>query len=246
MQFITRHSLEHARQLGRNVPSRTRQALSQSTRTAPARIRQLSSTASSTTSAGSFSLPSTLTIALGTALIGIGSYYVGSRNDGSASTKAASAATAAGEAAAAAGAAARAAEAAAAAAESISPTPVYGTPEDFNRAIKELKDSFEEHMVSTDPSNLFTHGFSPNVMHEGEWCPSLTLFAHPDADRRSEKHRRRAHRSRLPVLDNGCGEDREDRQQVSHAHCTVCWRDELGRPLHWREYLLHSPTVPKA
>ena len=47
-------------------------------------------------------------------------------------------------------------------------TPVYGTPEDFKRAIKELEASFEDDVVSTDPPNLFTHGFSPNVMHEGE------------------------------------------------------------------------------
>jgi hypothetical protein len=152
-----RHSRKHARRLGRTVPSRTRQPLSH---TSPARIRQLSSTAgseSTTTTAGSFSLPSTLTIALGTTIVGIGSYYIGSRNDGSASTKAASGA--------------RAAEAA--------PTPVYGTQEDFKRAIKELQDSFEENMVSTDPSNLFTHGFSPNVMHEGE-SPIDSFRAFPD------------------------------------------------------------------
>jgi len=81
-------------------------------------------------------------IALGTALVGFGSYYAGSRKDGSASTKAATAAA-----------------------------PVYGTQEDFKRAIKELEASFEDGVVSTDPANLFTHGFSPNVMHEGEWCP---------------------------------------------------------------------------
>ena len=172
MQFISRQSREHARRLGRAVPSRTRQALSQST---PRTVRQLS-TAGSTTTASSFTLPSTLAIALGTAVVGIGSYYSGSRNDGAASTKAASAATSASEAAAAAGAAARAAEAAAAVAAAAAPTPVYGTPEDFKRAIKELQDSFEENMVSTEHSNLFTHGFSPNVMHEGEWYPHLTHF----------------------------------------------------------------------
>src|ERR1700761_589267 len=138
MQFITRHSREHVRRLGRAV-SRTDQALSRSTRSAPPRIRQLSSTASSTTTAGSSS-QSTLAIALGTALVGLGSYYVGSLNDGSASAKAATAAA-----------------------------PVYGTPEDFKRAIKELEASFEEGIVSTDPPNLYTHGFSPNVMHAGEW-----------------------------------------------------------------------------
>ena len=141
MQLITRHSREHVRRLGRAV-SRTDQALSRSTPSAPARIRQLSSTASSTTTAGSSSSQSTLAIALGTVLVGFGSFYVGSLNDGSASAKATTAAA-----------------------------PVYGTQEDFKRAIKELEASFEEGIVSTDPPNLYTHGFSPNVMHEGEWRP---------------------------------------------------------------------------
>ena len=135
MQFITRHSREHVRRLGRAV-SRTDQALSRSTRSAPPLIRHLASTASSTTTSGSSSSPSTLAIALGTALVGLGSYYVGSLNDGSASAAAAA--------------------------------PVYGTPEDFKRAIKELEATFEEGVVSTDPPNLYTHGFSPNVMHAGE------------------------------------------------------------------------------
>ena len=56
------------------------------------------------------------------------------------------------------------------------PPPVYGTQEDFKRAIKELEASFDQSVgvVSTDPANLATHGFSPNVMHEGERCSSFT------------------------------------------------------------------------
>lgn len=142
MQFVTRHSREHVRRVGRAM-SRTDQALSRSARTAPPRIRQLSSTASSpTTTAASSSSSSTLAIALGTALVGLSSYYVGSLNSGTVSKTASTAAA-----------------------------PVYGTPDDFKRAIKELEASFEEGMVSTDPPNLFSHGFSPNVMHAGEWCP---------------------------------------------------------------------------
>jgi hypothetical protein len=142
MQFITRHSREHVRRLRvGGAVTRTNQALSRSACSAPLRIRQLSSTASPTTTAGSSS-PSTLAIALGTALVGLGSYYVGSLNGGSVSATASKAAA-----------------------------PVYGTPEDFKRAIKELETSFEEGIVSTDPPNLFSHGFSPNVMHEGERWP---------------------------------------------------------------------------
>ncbi len=41
--------------------------------------------------------------------------------------------------------------------------PVYGTPEDFARAIEELRASFAEaEQVTTVPEQLVTHGFSPN------------------------------------------------------------------------------------
>ena len=147
MQFITRHSREHVRRLGvGRAVSRTDQALSRSAwrSAAPLRIpsRQLSSTAGSTATAGPPSSPSILAIALGTALVGLVSYYVGSLNGGSASATA-----------------------------SMAAAPVYGTPDDFKRAIKELEASFEDGIVSTDPPNLFSHGFSPNVMHKGEWWP---------------------------------------------------------------------------
>ena len=129
--------------MGRAI-SLTNQTLSRSTSTALAPIRRLSSTVSPITTAGNSSSPSsTLAIALGTALVGLGSYYVGSLNEGGPASVA---------------------------------TPVYGTPEDFKRAIKELEASFEDDVVSTDPPNLFTHGFSPNVMHEGECqVAALTL-----------------------------------------------------------------------
>ena len=136
MQFITRHNRRHVCRVGRAI-SLTNQTLSRSTSTALAPIRRLSSTVSPITTAGNLSSSpsSTLAIALGTALVGLGSYYVGSLNEGGPASVAA---------------------------------PVYGTPEDFKRAIKELEASFEDDVVSTDPPNLFTHGFSPNVMHEGE------------------------------------------------------------------------------
>ena len=104
----------------------------------PSTLRLLSTT-SGTTVAGSSSKG--LAIAFGAALVGLGSYYAGSSSGSSVST-----ATTYGAAA---------------------PPPVYGTQEDFKRAIKELEVTLEG-MVSTDPANLSTHGFSPNVMHEGE------------------------------------------------------------------------------
>lgn len=105
----------------------------------PTRLRLLSTTSGTTVVAGSSSKG--LAIAFGTALVGLGSYYAGSSNGSSVST-----ATTYGAAA---------------------PSPSYGTQEDFKRAIRELEVTLEG-MVSTDPANLSTHGFSPNVMHEGE------------------------------------------------------------------------------
>jgi len=106
----------------------------------PGRLRSLSTTTAGPTAAARAS-SNGLAIALGTALVGLGLYYAGSSR-GSVLTSAANTA--------------------------VSPVPVYGTAEDFKRAIKELEESFEEGVVSTDPANLSTHGFSPNVMHEGE------------------------------------------------------------------------------
>jgi len=168
MQFVTRHSREHVRRVGRAM-SRTDQALSRSARTAPPRIRQLSSTASSpTTTAASSSSSSTLAIALGTALVGLSSYYVGSLNSGTVSKTASTAAA-----------------------------PVYGTPDDFKRAIKELEASFEEGMVSTDPPNLFSHGFSPNVMHAGL---AHTVVVYPNSTADVVKVMKIANKYRMPIV----------------------------------------------
>lgn len=44
----------------------------------------------------------------------------------------------------------------------------YGTPEDFQKAISELRAAFsDEHAVSTDPEDLHVHGFSDNDYHPG-------------------------------------------------------------------------------
>ena len=146
MQFVARATQSRgSRPLCRNVVSRRLLSLPHSTAT-PARLRPLSTTAGPT--AASQLSSNGLAIALGIALVGLGSYYAGSSRS-PASTSATNVAAI--------------------------PPPVYGTQEDFKRAIKELEASFDKDVVSTDPANLATHGFSPNVMHEGERCsPSLT------------------------------------------------------------------------
>ncbi|EPS98544.1 hypothetical protein FOMPIDRAFT_129619 [Fomitopsis schrenkii] len=52
----------------------------------------------------------------------------------------------------------------------------YGSPEDFQRAIRELRDSFDDKdAVSTDPDDLHTHGHSENDYHPGSF-PSVVVF----------------------------------------------------------------------
>jgi len=54
--------------------------------------------------------------------------------------------------------------------------PKYGTPEDFKRAIEELRALFPSgDIVSTDPDDLSAHGLSPYVWHTG-MCLLLILL----------------------------------------------------------------------
>lgn len=50
------------------------------------------------------------------------------------------------------------------------PKPVYGTPEEFARAIEELRTLFAGDAVTTAPDELTTHGFSPNSHFPGTPC----------------------------------------------------------------------------
>ena len=45
--------------------------------------------------------------------------------------------------------------------------PVYGTPEEFARAIEELKSLFPDESVTTREDQLESHGFSPETHHPG-------------------------------------------------------------------------------
>jgi len=45
--------------------------------------------------------------------------------------------------------------------------PKFGTPEDFNRVIEELKGTLGKDTVSTNPEDLFIHGFSANDHYPG-------------------------------------------------------------------------------
>ena len=81
-----------------------------------------------------------LAIGLGSVVLGLGGYYVGARSNHHTPVE-----------------------------SPRSPSkPVYGTPEDFARAIQELKSLFSEETATTAEDQLDAHGFSPSVYHPGE------------------------------------------------------------------------------
>jgi len=56
----------------------------------------------------------------------------------------------------------------------------YGSPQDFQKAIKDLRDAFDDpEAVSTDADDLRTHGFSTNDWHPGmSSTRNYMLFVH--------------------------------------------------------------------
>ncbi|PCH37975.1 hypothetical protein WOLCODRAFT_135969 [Wolfiporia cocos MD-104 SS10] len=51
----------------------------------------------------------------------------------------------------------------------------YGSPAVFQRAILELRETFPEEIVSTDPDDLHVHGYSENDYHPGS-SPTVVVF----------------------------------------------------------------------
>lgn len=104
----------------------------------------------------------------------------------------------------------------------------YGSPEDFQRAIQELRDSFpDKDAVSTDPDDLHTHGYSENDYHPGVCtmrilcisCLTNGVCRHfPEC-------------GGVPEVNGRCGEDRKDCEQVQDARCTIFGRNQSGRQL---------------
>jgi D-lactate dehydrogenase (cytochrome) len=82
-------------------------------------------------------------LVLGSVVLGLGGYYVGARSANHASVSTSRAI------------------------EIPSSKPVYGTPEDFARAIEELKTLFSEEAVTTAEDQLEAHGFSHNSPYPG-------------------------------------------------------------------------------
>jgi len=109
----------------------------------PQHLRLLGTGTSRTTSGGSAERTTSsnvLALALGGVVLGLGGYYIGAHSNHHTPVESPG-----------------------------SPSkPVYGTPEDFVRAIQELKTLFSEETVTTAEDQLEAHGFSPSVYHLGE------------------------------------------------------------------------------
>ena len=98
----------------------------------------------------------------------------------------------------------------------------YGSQEDFRRAIEELKRLFpDEDTVTDDVEHLEEHGFSENDYHPGEHLLDLMevrvgggsgWLSGWDGVCRLETVR-----GRVPGVDGGCGQDRQDGCQVQDA-----------------------------
>ncbi|KAI0080145.1 hypothetical protein K474DRAFT_1638149 [Panus rudis PR-1116 ss-1] len=74
----------------------------------------------------------------------------------------------------------------------------YGSPEDFRRAVQDLKDTFPEgDIVSTDIEVLEYHGFSENDYHPGS-SPSVVVF--PQSTDDVVKVVKIANKYRMPVI----------------------------------------------
>jgi hypothetical protein len=111
----------------------------------PVHLRPLSTAATQSLSSTASTRAALAFAALGGVILGVGGYYVGKRSNNIGVNVAT----------------ARALE---------FPLPqkqVYGTPEDFSRAIEELRASFAEEAVTTAQDQLEAHGVSPNTHHPG-------------------------------------------------------------------------------
>lgn len=112
----------------------------------------------------------------------------------------------------------------------------YGSPEDFRRAIQELRDTFAQaDAVSTDPDDLHVHGYSENDYHPGtcqtHFC-ALCLTGGAGSFF--------PERGGVPEVDGRCSESRENCQQVQDARRAVLRRDQSRRQLQIRMSLSSS------
>ena len=108
---------------------------------------------------------------------------------------------------------------------------VYGSSADFQNGIGELQDTFRNSdvQVSTDPTDLATHGNSENDYHQG-WFPPNSPYQPPI------RLRLYAFCCCLSRIHRRCCKDREDCNKVSDAYCSILWCNQSRRPIQRSEY----------
>lgn len=126
--------------------------------------------------------------------------------------------------------------------------PTYGTPEDFQKAIQEMRHAFnnkghESGIVSTDPDDLRIHGFSDNDYHPGA-CPSLptvgativlpsicsTFAAANCLYALARLYRHSSYSSGVPKQHRRRSQNRQNSYQVSHASNAILgWNESRGK-----------------
>jgi hypothetical protein len=105
--------------------------------------------------------------------------------------------------------------------------PSFGSPDDFRKAIDELRAAFggDGDAVTTDEDVLKSKGFSENDYHPGALCP-LPPCAFTTDD---TSCRRASHCRRVPSKHRGCREGRKYLAQVPHAHHPILrWNESRG------------------
>jgi len=78
------------------------------------------------------------------------------------------------------------------------PKAKFGTPEDFEAAIRDLRLAFSStpSQVSTDPDDLYTHGSSPNALHPGI---THSVVVYPESTEEVVKIVKIATQYRMPI-----------------------------------------------
>jgi hypothetical protein len=108
--------------------------------------------------------------------------------------------------------------------------PSYGTPEDYKKAIQELREAFDgdEDRVSTDEGDLETHGFSVQDPHPGQRLRFRPTIAEID-----ETQRFLALSRGVAFEHGGCSEGCKNRGQVESPCHSLLWRHESRRADSW-------------
>ena len=101
----------------------------------------------------------------------------------------------------------------------------FGSKQDYENAIQQLKVFFPGNAASTDPDVLLVHGFSLNDYHPGKFGISLTRVRHL-----IHLPRRITQYSRVPSIYTGCRQDRQRCYKIQDSCCTLCRCNQFRGP----------------